>query len=364
MQYSFNNLKFSNIAIFLLLLLINSALYSEDIRSKTIYLEYTSYPKRVFTGQNFNIKLKATILTPKSSYDKIITTFVDGKYIDIVDPNIQWKEISENIFTATVRIKVHDRDFTLPDITIGLVKDNSIIDYKSIKLPTIKFEKIAIDQKLFSNVIASDLEINTVKTKQYNNNLLLTTINIEAKNSNLEDIFINKYKDQGIKSLNDKPPYQSLYYYVIIPSHTKEIKFTYYNSKDKDFVYIRLPITLDDDLVSTQTDLNPYNSSILIYKQILVIALLIISIILYGFTNKSKYLILIAILIIFLAYLFIPNKKIILDTNTDVYILPTPHSTIYKKIKHKVLVEIINEKNGYTKVLFKNQNIGWVKDVR
>ena len=364
MQYSLNNFRHLRGAIFLIVILCNTFLFGDEIKSKTIYLEYISHPTRVFTGQNFNIKLKATILTPKGSYDKIITTFVDGKNIDIANPDIKWSEISDNIFTATIRVKTHNKQFVLPDITIGLVKDNSIIDYKSIKSPEIIFEKIAIDQKLFSNIIATDLDINTVKTKQYNNNLLLTTINIKAQNSNLEDIHLSKYKDQGIKSLNDKPPYQSLYFYVIIPSHTKEIKFTYYNSIDKDFVYIRLPITLDEELVSTQTDLNPYNSSILIYKQITIIILLIISIILYFITKRSRFLLMIAIFITFLAYLFIPNKKIILDKDVDVYILPTPHSTIYKNIKQKVLVEVINQKNHYTKVLFENQNIGWVKDAR
>ena len=62
--------------IVLLFSLIFTSLFSEEkIESKELYLEYSSYPQRVFTGQNFEIQLKALILKDPNSYDNIITTF-------------------------------------------------------------------------------------------------------------------------------------------------------------------------------------------------------------------------------------------------------------------------------------------------
>jgi len=62
-----------------------------------------------------------------------------------------------------------------------------------------------------------------------------------------------------------------------------------------------------------------------------------------------------------LAYLFIPNKKILLNENIKVYILPSNSSTIFKVPESKEIVEIVNENENFLKVLFKNDSIGWVK---
>ncbi|MEA3553155.1 MAG: hypothetical protein U9R39_01995 [Campylobacterota bacterium] len=352
-----------SIKIFLLIsILITSLLSQDDLKSKDIYIDYLSYPKRVFTKQKFEVVLKATILIDQSKYDKIITTFEGEENIDLPEVMPVWNKDKDNVFISNIIFKSKEKQFTLPNVTIALLKENNIVDFISLKSPKIKFEKIAVNQKLFSHVIASNLEINTVKTKQYTNSMLLSTINIEATNSNLEDIRLNEFDDQGIKSLSDSPPHQNIYYYVMIPSHTKEIRFTYYNTILKDFIMITLPITLDEELVSTQTDLNPYNSSILIYKQFAVILLLIIILILFVVTKKTKYLFMMVILISIIGYLFMPNKKIILQSDTKIYILPTKHSTVYKVLENKELVEIINKKDKYIKVLFKNKNIGWIKD--
>ncbi len=348
--------------LLLFFILFYSSLFGEETKSKEIYLSYEKYPKRVFTGQKFDVELKSIILKEKTQYDKILTTFVEEDGIDILTKDIQWILQKENRYTTTITYKVHDKEFILPKITLALLKNGEIVDFVSIDSPKIEYEKIAINQKLFSNIIATDLKVHTVKTKQYTNNILHTTLHIEGTNSNLEDIHLDSYEEQGINSLTQKHPNQSLYFYVMVPSHTKQINFTYYNTNYKEFVTVQIPIILDKELVSTQTELNPYNSSILIYKQILSGAFLLLFIVMYIFTKHNRYLILITIMIAILAYLFIPNKKILLHENTKVYILPTSNSTVYKILERKHIVETINEKDNFVKVLFENQNIGWIKE--
>jgi hypothetical protein len=348
--------------VLLISLCFNNLLSNEDAKSKEIYLSYEKYPNRVFTGQKFDIQLNSIILKDPTLYDNIITTFTTEDGIDILTTDIQWTEIKQNRYTTTISYKVYDREFNLPKITLALIKNGQIIDYVSIESPKIEYEKIAINQKLFSNIIAKELQVHTVKTKQYTNNILHTTLHIEGKNSNLEDIHLSTYEEQGINSLTQNYPNQSLYYYVMIPSHTKQINFTYYNTEQKEFITIQIPIILDEELVSTQTELNPYNSSILIYKQVFSGVFLTLFIIMYIVTRHNRYLILITIMIIILAYLFIPNKKILLKEDTKVYILPTSNSTVYKVLQRKHIVEIINKKDKFVKVLFDNENIGWIKE--
>jgi hypothetical protein len=355
MKYFFNILSLSFI--------ISTSLFSnENIESRELYLEYSSYPQRVFTGQNFEIKLKALILKDINFYDKIVTTFTEEDNIEILTKDIVWIKNKASEYITTIRYKVFNKKFILPKITLALYKDDAIIDSISINSPDIKYEKIAVNQNLFSNVIAKNLEIFTVKTKQYTNSMLHTTINIQASSSNLEDFRLNEYdNDQGINSLTNRSSTQNLYYYVMIPSYIKEIKFNYYNTKVKDFVLITIPILLDEELISTQTELNPYNSSMLIYKEVFSGLLLLISISLYIYRKNNIYLIFIIIFTIIFTYLFMPNKKVLLQEDIQVYILPTNNSTIYKTLQSKYIVEIVNEKNDFVKILFENGNIGWIK---
>jgi hypothetical protein len=349
--------------LFLFTLITTSLFSNEEIESKELYLEYTSFPQRVFTGQKFEVKLKALILKDETSYDKIITSFTHEDNLERLTTDVVWIKNKLSEYTTSITYKVFKDSFALPKITLALSKNEEIIDFISIDSPAIKYEQIALNQKLFSNVIAKEFEVMTAKTKQYTNNILHTTINVKAVNSNLEDFKLNTYpsEDQGINSLTDTYPEQNLYYYVMIPSHTKEINFNYYNVDAKDFVMINIPIMLDEELVSTQTELNPYNSSILVYKQIFSAAVLFVFIVLFAFTKNNIYLIIITILIIVLAYLFIPNKKILLDKGINVYILPTSNSTLFKSIEHKKVVEIVNENSYFIKVLFDNESIGWIK---
>lgn len=349
--------------ILLLFFIISTSLFSEEeMGSRALYLEYNSYPQRVFTGQNFEIKLKALILKDINSYDKIVTTFTEENNIEILTKDIVWIKNESSEYTTTISYKVFKKAFVLPKITLTLYKDYEIIDFISINSPDIQYQKIAVNQNLFSNIIAKNLEIFTVKTKQYTNSILHTTINIQASSSNLEDFRLNEYGSaQGINSLTKLSSTQNLYYYVMIPSHIKEIKFNYYNTNVKDFVLITIPIILDEELISTQTELNPYNSSILIYKEVFSFVLLLISILLYIYQRNTIYLIFIIIFIIILTYLFMPSKKILLQKDIKVYILPTNNSTIFKTLNSKYIVEIVNETNNFVKVLFDNESIGWIK---
>ncbi len=344
------------------ILLAVSLLSDETIKSKTIYIEYESYPKRVFTGQKFEVVLKLIVLRSENQYDKIITKQNNSSDIELLNNDIVWDEISKNTYMTTLTFKTTTKQFILPNITVALLKDDNIVDFISLTPPEIKFEKIAVDQKLFSNIIASNLEINTVKTKQYNNNILHTTINIEATNSNLADISIGDYKEQGINSLTETLPHENLFYYVMIPSHTKEIKFTYYNNILKQFILITLPITLEEELVSTQTDLNPYESSVSIYKQYGAIVLFFIVLLLFLITKRNLFVVMLVMTIALIGYLYIPNKKIVISSGKKVYILPTINSTVYRILDKNELVSVINVKDNYKKVLFKNENIGWIKD--
>ena len=351
-----------------LLILYSCSVFAIDtdnlssIESKKLYLSYKTYPKRVFTNQRFSISLKAVILHEKDNFNKIITTFSGQKNLQIITQEPKWIEKKNNMYETKIELKAQEKELLLPTITMALFFDDEIVDYIVLNPIKIQFGKIAINQKLFSNIIASSLDILQINTKQYNNNSILATIVFEATNSNLEDIHINGYEEQGIESYNDNGNTQHLYYHIVVPIHKKSIKFTYYNTVKKDFILHNLDLTLKEELISTQTNINPYNSNILLYKKIVVVILFSTFLILFLIKRSNIYLVINTILLILLTYLFIPNKKIVLNKGTKIYILPTKSSTVFKIINKKELVEIINQQTNFTKVLLENQNIGWIKN--
>ena len=149
---------------------------------------------------------------------------------------------------------------------------------------------------------------------------------------------------------------------MIIPSHISSIKFDYYNPLSSKFITVELPIMLEDELISTQTNLNPNEGSLLFYKQVSSLGLLVVFILIY-LKTKDKIFILPIILFGFLFIkLVLPNQKIIINKDTKVYILPTKSSTVYKIVDKRSEVEVLQKKKGFIKILFTNKNIGWIRE--
>jgi hypothetical protein len=60
---------------------------------------------------------------------------------------------------------------------------------------------------------------------------------------------------------------------------------------------------------------------------------------------------------------FLPNSTGIVKKDSFVYILPTKNSTIFFKLENDQKVEILEKKNGFIKILGKeNDFIGWIKE--
>lgn len=239
--------------------------------------------------------------------------------------------------------------------------DDNIKYAETVEPVNIAFNNIAVEDKLFSQIIAKQLTVVGQKTKQYSNNLLLTVLKINAYNSNLEDFKLNEYQQQGIDDFTVEDDLKSIYYYIIIPRDNKALRFKYYNYISKEFETIIVPIELSNDLISTQTDLNPKNSKLLFYQKVLISVLTIIFLALYFIYKRNITLVVIFLLICLFIILSLPNKTITVSKNTKIYILPLKNSTIFDTTNEDIEVEFLKSKNGFTKIILPNQKIGWIK---
>ncbi|WP_375722638.1 hypothetical protein LXN10_08605 [Arcobacter sp. KX21116] len=337
---------------------------AQDISAeKNIYLTYKSFPNKIFKNQRFEIILKAIITS--DDYDRIETRFINSKNMNVINPQSPWKEVEDKTFENMFYFKANQADFAIPTFQVAIYKSNVLIEVENIQPKQVSFTEIGKNIENFSSVIAKDLVINAYKTKQYNNDELITIMDINAKESNLEDFYIKNVKEQGVSTIDDKYPEQNLLYYLVLPVHTKKIDFSYYNSDQKKFITINIPIVLENELVSTQTDLNPNKSNVLFYKRVVFGSLFVLFLIIFIWKRKKTYLIVALISAVILLLYSIPNKTEILKKDSYIYILPTKKSTIFQKTDTEHEVQVSIKRGDFVKVILGEGDksmIGWVKE--
>jgi len=344
-----------------LIVLVNILLSINLFAAKNLYVSYKQIPKQVYKNQKFEVTIKALVTT--KDFDYIKTSFSKSKNIKVLNPNSKWINTSGANYENKFFFKANNGSFELPTFSIKLVKNGKIIEVTNLSSNPITYSDIAKDDKRFSNIIAKDFKLKAYKTKQYNNKESLTIIDIDAINSNLEDFFISGIEEQGRSKLIDNYPNQNLIYYVVMPIHKKKVEFNYYNSASKSFVTIIVPLILQNELVSTQTDLNPNDSSFEKYKKMAVVLLLILFILIYIWKRNKFYLVISIILFIISIIYLMPNSTGIVKKDSYIYILPTKNSTIFFKLEDKEKVEILNKKREFIKVMgIDKEFIGWIKE--
>ncbi len=343
------------------IILFNIFLSLNLFAAKNLYVSYKNVPSKVYKNQRFEVVVKALITT--NSFDYLSSSFSKSKNVKLLNPKSKWDKISNDVYENRYIFKVGEGSFTLPRISVKLIKNSSAIDVSTLGSPSISYSNIAVGDGRFSGVIADDFVLKAYKTKQYNNNDALTIIDVEGVNSNLENFKIKDIQEQGISDLKDEFTNQNLVYYFVTPVHQKKMVITYYNSKLKSFKDVTIPLVLQNELVSTQTDLNPNDSSFEKYKKIAVVVLFLIALALYIWKRKKFLLVIAVILFIISAIYLMPNQTGIVKKDSYIYILPTKNSTIFFKLDNSQKVEKLQERNGFIKVIgIDNKFIGWVKE--
>ncbi len=343
---------------------IDNEIKKEEKKTKpqNLYLNYKYFPEKIFKNQRFEIVIKAIITT--NYYDRIETNFINSKNMDVINANSEWIKNEDKTFENRFYFKAYDKNFILPTFQVALFKNDILIETQNLKPKKTMFSEIGTNVDNFSSVIAKNLIINAHKTKQYNNEELITIFDMNGIESNLEDFYIKGVKEQGISKIEDTYPEQNLLYYLVLPVHTKKIDFSYYNSFEKRFITVKVPIILENELVSTQTDLNPNKSNLLLYKKIAFATAVVIFILIFIIKRRKIFLILGLISLIFLLIYVMPNQTSVLKKDSYIYILPTKKSTIFQKTNKDYMVEVSIERGEFIKIIFNQDNksmIGWVK---
>ncbi len=337
---------------------INSTSF-QNIKKQSIFLSYEKYPSRVFVGQVFSIKVKAIIANKE--FNEIKNRIYSDNGIKILNANEKWKWFSDEIFYKTFYMKAVESNATFPDMDFEIYYDDTLLD--SQKFPIIRLNIINLNtDKYFCGVIAESLNILKSKTTTFDETSLITVLEIQAKNSNLKDFKLAWVKRDGIDSQMDNTPYYKIYYYAIIPKETKIFKFKYFNTVKNRFITKNIDIVVDTQTISTQSNLNPKDSSFTIYKNVSYALTVLVLIFLFIKRKKIVYILLLIITVTMFLIDINPFSSIKISSKTKVHILPTKNSTVFYITPRVLYAQKITSRNDYIKILLPNGKIGWIKE--
>lgn len=324
-----------------------------------ISLKIKKAPVKIYKNERFAISFEASV--KDNSFDQIETEFSNHSNVEIINKDSNWANKKSEVYSNTFYFVASDMNHTLPQLTFRVFKNGSLLATKAISIPKFKFYDLGAKPPLFSGLICDELTVVNIKSKTYDQKNNITVIELRTKNGNLQDFHLKGVVDQGVESLKEDVTYDELSFYFVTPNFQKSLDFDYLKANDNVYKKIIIPINVVDDSVTTQTNLNPKDSTFYFYKIYFYIALTLGLIVLF-MIKKYKWALYISVLPLYFLYdLTLNNDSAILKKSTNIYILPTFNSTVFKVLDEDTKVEIINSNDQFVKVVFQNRQIGWAK---
>jgi hypothetical protein len=341
------------IKLLVLTLLFASSLFA----NKVIYLSYDNIPKRVIQGEIFTVTLKA--LSTVKEFDDINYEFSNYQGVKLLD-EVPFREQKGKYFYDTFHLLSTASYAKLPDVNATLIASQ---EYNSTLIKGDKLNVIKLNTKRnFSNIIADNLELEEYKTTSYDNSHNIVVFVASAQNSDIKAMHFKNVFKQGVESANNSYISSRITYFVVIDKRLENFSFSYFNLKKNRYATIDIPIIVDDDSVSTQSDLKPKDQSHNLLKMYAAAAIAFIGFILVILRRSYIYLILIFLPLMYILYLSVPQKDICIKKGSDIHLLPIDNGTIFETTTVRYYLPKEGSTDNYIKVKLKNNKIGWVKN--
>ncbi|QPH84508.1 SH3 domain-containing protein [Campylobacter concisus] len=332
----------------------------DKIKVKELLLKATNVPKNVVIGEIFSVEIVADT---QNDFEFEFETQLDETNIKWLNKkNFQWIKSEDNKYVGTFYLEATSIDAKTLKVGLDLKRNGENYQSSSINIFLPKLKELRSDEN-YNHIVADNLEVKKFKTTKFDdiNNIMVVEIygnNVDLSAFNIENKTILK---QGVDTINGDFNSQSAYYFAVFKPNKKSLDFNYYNLKKAKFESFSLPVSVEDDDVSTQIGLNPKQSEFSTYKDVTIYSCAVIFILLAIWRRRLSYFFVATIFIALGIYTYNPFGKAVLKPDISVSILPTKNSTIFYTSHKNENVEILDTKGDYSKILFADGKIGWVK---
>jgi putative periplasmic protein len=332
----------------------------DKIKVKELLLKATNVPKNVVIGEIFSVEIVADT---QNDFEFEFETQLDETNIKWLNKkNFQWVKSEDNKYVGTFYLEATSIDAKTLKVGLDLKRNGENYQSSSINIFLPKLKELRSDEN-YNHIVADNLEVKKFKTTKFDdiNNIMVVEIygnNVDLSAFNIENKTILK---QGVDTINGDFNSQSAYYFAVFKPNKKSLDFNYYNLKKAKFESFSLPVSVEDDDVSTQIGLNPKQSEFSTYKDVTIYSCAVIFILLAIWRRRLSYFFVATIFIALGIYTYNPFGKAVLKPDVSVTILPTKNSTVFYTSRKNENVEILDTKDDYSKILFADGKIGWVK---
>jgi len=325
--------------------------------NKVIYLSYEDVPQRVVKGEIFPITLKS--LSTVRDFEDIHYDFFNLSGLKVLTQDPQ-RVTKGKYFYDTFYLLSTQSWAKLPDVNATLIAskeyNSTIIEGKKLNIITLN------PKKNFSNIIANNFALQEFKTTSYDQQHNIIVFVASAINSDIGAIHFNNVYKQGIESLEESYLNSKVTYFLVIDKRIENFSFSYFNLLKNRFVTLTIPIVVDDDSVTTQSDLKPKDQSKERLKMAIAAAVALFGLLIILWRKKYIYLIFIIIPLIYIASLAMSEKEICIKEGTQIRLLPVENGTIFETTQTKQRLLQEGSVKNFVKVQLKNERIGWVKN--
>ncbi|MBE3609271.1 SH3 domain-containing protein [Campylobacter californiensis] len=332
----------------------------DSVKAKDVILKAVNMPKNAIIGEIFSVDILADT---QSDFDFEFTTTVDETNIKWLNSkNLKWIKTDNGVYTTTLHMIAKSIEAKSLRVSLNLKRNNQDYQNANINIFLPRLKELRSDEN-FNHIVADSLEVKKFKTTKFDdiNNIMVVEIvgrNIDISAFDIQNKTILK---QGVDTIVGDFGLQSAYYFAVFKPNKKSLDFNYYNLSRNKFESFSLPVSVEDDDVSTQIGLNPKQSEFSAYKDIAIYSFAGIFFILALLRRRFSYFFVAAIFVALGIYTYNPFGKATLKPNVSVSILPTQNSTIFYTSLAQENVEILGDKDDYRKILFNDGKIGWVK---
>ena len=338
-------------------LLLAFLLISSLFANKVIYLSYDEIPKRVIKGEIFPVTYKA--LSTVKKFDDVLYDFSNHQGLKILDEAPQRVQEGKYYYD-TFHMQVIQNIAKLPDVAAFLMAPG---DYNGTFLKGSKLNVITLNpNKKFSNIIANNFTLQEYKTTVYDNTHNIVIFIASAKNCDITQIHFNNVYKQGIESVTGSYSDTKITYFVVIDKKIENFSFSYFNLLKNDYSLVTIPIIVNDDSVSTQSDLKPRDQSHDKIKMYIAAAVAFFGFILILIRRKYFYLVFIIIPLIYIIYLATPEEEVCIKQGAKIHLLPVENGTIFETAQTQYNLAKEGQVQNFIKVKLKNDKIGWVRN--
>jgi len=321
-----------------------------------VVLVHANTPSRLYIGEIFPLTLK---LTPTDIASGNIEYTLQGEEGIRIFSQTPTRNVKGDAVYDTFYFLVQSNTIRLPDITATATSTGALSNVlEGLSLNASPLNPPAT----YANVLADSFKVIDYKTTAYNQESNIVVFTVKATRCNIATFSLVNAIKQGFESKLPNVEESTMTYYAIIPNSEQALEFTIFNLKKNRYESISIPIVVDDDAVSTQSDLSPTDVR---HTELKVGAAAIFGVIFISlfYWRRSKWYLYASVLPLFyVIFALLPNSSVCVKKSAPIYLLPIEHGTIFETTPEEEKLEVENTVGEFKKVHLQNNKIGWVHE--